>query len=291
MQESQRFRTFSINDLTAIARPVDPSFPTNRAIAILSVVVMAGSVLLRLLAGSGFLQSLTWGISVAFSVFLAWALGRELDPDHDLSAFAAAGLALVGTLIFDLPNIMTLLWILLLMRILNRTIGLPAKVLDSLSILGLAAWLTIQQGWVYGVVTTAAFLLDSLLSSAQRRHLLFAAFALMITVVSLGRNNGSFSTANLSQAATLIIVGFSFLFLVVPLTTRVLKSVGDRTGQPLNPQRVQSAQLLFLSASILIVLPAGDAGLISALPLWATISAVALYRALMVVTGSLSGSS
>lgn len=291
MQESQPSRMFSINDFTAIARPVDPSFPTNRAIAILTAIVLTGSAALQFLAGSGFLQSLTWGISVAFSFFLAWALGRELDPDHDLSAFAAAGLTLVGTLIFDLPNIMTLFWILLLMRLLNRTVGLPAGVLDSLSILGLAAWLTIQGGWVYGLVTTAAFLLDSLLSSAQKRHLLFAAFAFMITIVSLGLNSSSFWAVNLFRAATLVIVGSSFLFLVVPLTTRELKSVGDRTGQLLRPERVQVAQLLFLLASILIVLHAGDSGLVSTLPLWAAILAVSVYRVLMVIIGSLSSSS
>jgi hypothetical protein len=177
------------------------------------------------------------------------------------------------------------------MRILNRTIGLPARFLDSLSILGLATWLTIQGGWVYGLVTTAAFLLDSLLSSAQKRHLLFAAFALMITLVSLGLNQGPFWAASLSQAYTLIIVGLSFLFLMVPLTTRELRSVGDRTGQPLDPRRVQAAQLFLLSAGILIVLYAGDAGLVSALPLWVTILAVTLYRAIMVVTGRLLSSS
>lgn len=133
-----------IGDVIATIRPIDPSYPTNRAIAALTMAVIVGGIVLQLIVGEGLTQGVSWGISAGLTVFLAWALGRELDPDHDLSAFVAAGLALIGLLLFDLPSLMALLWMLFFLRMVNRTTGLPARILDSLLILGLGSWLTWQ---------------------------------------------------------------------------------------------------------------------------------------------------
>jgi hypothetical protein len=81
-----------LTDITVLGRtPIDPSCPTNRAIAVLTTVVAIAGAILRLLKGTTPLESVLWGIEAGLAVFLTWALGRELDPDHDLSAFVGQG--------------------------------------------------------------------------------------------------------------------------------------------------------------------------------------------------------
>ena len=266
----------SISRITAIGRPIDPNYPTNRAIALLALAVIVGGSVLQLIAGVQLVQSISWGIEAGLAVFLAWALARELDPDHDLSAFVAAGLALIGLLFLDLPGLTALFWMIVLLRIVNRTAGLPATILDSLLILGLSSWLTWQGEWIYGLITALAFLLDSRLSPPHVRHLLFAAIALVITVILFG---GRLPRVDeLSPAIALTVLVMSALFLPVIIASRELTTVSDQTNEPLNPRRVQAAQGIALLTGILIAWWNGYSGFVSFMPLWAAMAGASLYR-------------
>ena len=150
---------------TALGRPIDPGYPTNRAIAVLSAIVMLAATIGQMLFGTAWLESTVWGAGVGVTIVLTWAVGRELDPDHDLSAFVGAALVLPGLLLFDLPAFLLVLWLLLALRIVNRTARQPAKPLDTVAVLGLGGWLTWQGNWVAGLITAAAFLFDGLLSA------------------------------------------------------------------------------------------------------------------------------
>lgn len=172
-----------MTDVTALGRPIDPRYPTNRAIVLLSLTVVPAGAITWIIRGASFLDSIAWGVGAGLSVFLAWALARELDPDHDLSAFVGVGMMLIALLLFDLPSFLVVLWLLLALRIVNRTSGLPARPLDSLAILGLGVWLTWQGHWIAGLMTAVAFLLDGLLAPPLRIHLLLAVLAFVATVV------------------------------------------------------------------------------------------------------------
>jgi hypothetical protein len=267
-----------LNDFTALARPIDPSYPTNRVIALLALVVVVGGTASRLLAGAAWIESASWGVGAGFAVFLAWALARELDPDHDLSAFVAAGLMLIGLLFFDLPALLALFWMLLTLRVVNRTVGLPSKLQDSLLVLGLGGWLTWQGNWMFGLVTAVAFLLDSRMPPALKRHLLFAGVALVVTAITsilIGIVPGE---SGLSLPVVAAILVTSALFVIVIAASRTLSSAGDETGEPLNPGRVQAGQVLALLTATQVAWWDGRAGLVALLPLWAAMLGVALYR-------------
>jgi hypothetical protein len=272
-----------INNIIAIARPIDPNYLTNRAIAAVAMVVTAGGAIFQLLTGGELIQSALWGIAAGFAVFLAWALGRELDPDHDLSAFVAAGWALIGVLFLDLPSIIVLLWILLLVRIVNRTVGLPARIFDSLLILGLAGWLTLQGNWIVGLMTALAFFLDGQLSPPHRRQLLFAGITVLVTVISFFLTGGIHGEAQLSSPGLLALLAVSALFVLVIIDSRELRTLGDQTSEPLNPRRVQAAQIIALLTGIQFALWRGDPSLVSLMPLWAAMLGVALYRLFVII--------
>lgn len=274
----------SLRKITAIARTIDPNYPTNRAVALLTLSIIAGGGILRLMAGAHFMQSISWGVAAGLAVFLAWALARELDPDHDLSAFVAAGLALIGLAFLDLPGLTALLWLIILLRIVNRTVGLSATILDSLLILGLGSSLTLQGEWIYGLITALAFLLDSQLSPPHRRHLLFAAVALIVTVILFFFDGSMPRVGKSSPAIVLAVLVMSALFVPVIFASRELTTVSDETSEPLNPRRVQAAQGIALLTGILMAWWNGYPGLASFMPLWAAMVGISLYRPFVLIS-------
>jgi hypothetical protein len=257
------------------------------------MVVIAVSTSVQLLAGEGWLESIAWGLGAGFSVFFAWALARELDPQYDLSAFIAAVLMLVGLAVYGLPQLLPLLWMLLTLRIVNRVVGRPATLLDSLGELGLGAWLAWSGQWVYGLITTLAFLLDGVLSAPLRRQLVFAALSLIATTAILfvsatgsGRYVPASSPARTSMPAlptVAVVIASSLLFVIVILDSRHTQAVSDTTQQPLDPRRVQAGQALALATGLLLAWSIGATGLVALLPLWVAMAGTGLYRILVLL--------
>ena len=267
-----------MSDVTSLGRLPDPRYPTNRTIMALSLAVGAAGAIFQWLGGTALLDGVNWAIGAGFAVFLAWALGRELDPDHDLSAFVAAGLALVAVLLAEAPPLMVILWLLVVLRLVNRTVGLPAKPLDSLSVLGLGAWLTWQGDWIVGLVTAVAFLLDGMLPPPLRYHLLVSGLALVATALLTILQGGTASGDGLTATIAISSLAVAGLFLIVIANSRELQAVGDATGEPLHARRVQAAQILALATALLFAWRAGEAGVLAMLPLWAAMLGVSLYR-------------
>ena len=267
-----------ISDITAIVRPLDPRYPTNLAIGALSLTVGAVGAVAKLLSAVPLPESASWGIGAAFSVFLSWVLARELDPDYNLSAFVGVGLAIVALPFLDPPALMVLLWVVLALRIVNRTVGLPARPLDTLALLGLGGWLTWQGHWIVGLVTAVAFLLDGLLADPLRYHLAVSGFAFAGTV-ALSVFHGELAMEGGSTAPAIISsVVMAGLFLVVVGTSREVRSVCDVTGEQLDARRLQGAQLLALLAALLYAWRHGAAGVQALSSLWAAMIGVTLYR-------------
>ncbi|HUV79269.1 MAG TPA: hypothetical protein VMW40_00330, partial [Candidatus Bathyarchaeia archaeon] len=258
-----------IYDITAIARPIDLKYPTNKAIVLLSMMVIVASTLVRMVTGQGFLDSVWRGFIASLAVFLSWAIARELDPEYDLSAFVTAGLSLFGLIFFDDPIIIVLFWILLLTRVVNRTSGLPARMLDSLFLLALAGWLTFYGNITVGLMTSLAFLLDGILSRPRRHQLLFAGLPLLIIAIPFYLNSIKFGENELSLTLELAVVVVSLLFLLIIFDSRKVRAVADQTAELLDPMRVQSAQVVALATAILISLLHGSLGIVAIMPLWA----------------------
>ena len=284
--EQKTVTSMKLDDLTSLGRiPFDPGYLTNWAIALLTVGVTAVSSVVQLLTGQGWFPSLLWGVSAGLSVFLAWALARELDPDHDLSAFVAVALMLGGLFVFGLPELLPALWMIVTLRLVNRVVGPPAKISDSLLELGLGGWLAWQGQWAFGLITGLAFLLVGLLPAPLRHQLAFAALVLILTAVGVLAGGtpagGDVSALSLPMTATMVLT--SLLFLVVILDSRHAQAVTDTRQEPLVPIRVQAGQLLALLTGILAAWWQRTGGVILLLPLWAGMAGTGLYRILVLL--------
>ncbi len=264
--------------LTTVGRPIDLSYPTNRAIAIITLLVMLGAVLLQRIAGSAWPQSVLWGAQAALSTFLAWALCRELDPDHQLSAFVAVPFTLAGLLLWGLPRLGVIFWLILTVRVVNRTMGPPASLLDSLAVLALGIWLSLPGNWGYGLTTALAFFLDGRLPTRVPRQLIFALLGVLATAAAAVFGADPPWERAPSPLGVLIAVGISVLFVPVIAEAGTVSSVGDRTGQPLEPTRVRAAQLIALLVGVHTAFLGGLAAPGALTPLWSAALGASLYR-------------
>jgi hypothetical protein len=157
----------TLNDFTSIGRPVDPRYPSNRALIVLLIAVAV----------------VTHSFHPPLAVFFAWALCRELDPDHDGSAFVAAGLTLLAMFRWRQPDTSILFWLLCAVRVVNRTVGLAPTWIDSTILLALA-WCTHQPGLL--ALTALAFAADAKLRGGQPRQWGFAAAAAVLAPFATG---------------------------------------------------------------------------------------------------------
>jgi hypothetical protein len=268
-----------LSDLTSLGRvPIDPRHPTNLAIGALALGTTLAIVAFRYHSGEALMESAAQGIGAGFFVFLTWALGRELDPDHDLSSFVGTGLVLVALWFVGAPSFTLILWLLVVLRIVNRTVGLPAQTLESIAVLGFGAWLAWQGHWWAGLVTAAAFLLDGLLSAPLRYNLAAAGLSFGATLALSVLRGEAVREAGPTMFAVVAASGIALLFLVVIATSREVDAVGDATGERLDARRVQAAQGLALFTALLTVWWSGIPILVSLLPLWAAMLGAGLYR-------------
>ena len=263
--------------ITSIGRPVDPAWPTNRAILILSLTVMLVVAAFRIVFGGlAFLPALVAGALAGGSVFLAWAFARELDPDHDLAAFVGALIALPAWELLGSPRFASLVLLLLGLRIVNRTVGPPARPLDSIALLLLAGWVAWRGDWITTVVLLGAFVLDGILKPEHRIHLAAAGAVLALTGVAVSRAGIPAGLAG-PDLPSVVALALVVPFLRVLAQSRNLQTLTDVGALPLVAIRIRSAQALGLLAVLLAVAAYGLEGLEALSPLWAAMVGCGLF--------------
>lgn len=175
---------------TSLARPIDPAYLTNRLLLIVLPVVgllSAGLAFFHDMGGGPLSAALT-GALVGFA---AWALARELAPDYNGAAFVALAFAWIANIAFGASLVLLLFVALALVRVVNRSTGLPLRPLDTLGVLGFCAWAAINTDQpLILLIASVAFLLDATLEKPLRRHYLAAAVCLAIFVWMLRDDTG-----------------------------------------------------------------------------------------------------
>jgi len=265
----------ALRRFSSIGRPVDRHYPTNRAIATLSLLVAILGFAIRRLAGVPSPEAFVGGIILALAFFLAWAIARELDPDHDLSAFVAAGLSLIPSVVLGRPDIAAVLLVLLLLRIVNRTVGTAARPLDTIGILALVGVAVWRGHLAVGAAAAVAFTLDAILSPPYRIHLAAAGASIGLLAVGVSRFGAMPSYA--LTASTWLALAATLPFLALIRASGRPLAAGDATGEPLSGRRVRAAQWLALATLLASVLLEGQVGLTALAPLWAALVGTGVY--------------
>ena len=242
-----------LHKYTSIGRPLDPAYPSNKAVLmILPLAAILGAFVSWKTGGEG-IEILRKAVSYLLIVFGTWALARELFPDDSPAAFISMGLGLVAALSFDSPGILILFTTLGLVRIVNRSTGLPARKSDSILVMLLVfAVIYSTASPFFGAVAALAFILDGSLKQPLRHQWVFGliCFGGMIVYmvdhdVGLGYFSAPDSLLEWLSVAVLLILALDMLLL------KEVRSHADTTDDPLDLGRVKGGMAIVLLAAIL----------------------------------------
>lgn len=274
----------NLRELSTIGRPIDTDYPSNLFILVFSFAAFLGFSILSYLSGGPVLASLVFGVRSFISVFLAWALGREVDPDRPLSANLAAVGQVVVIWFIDVPSLMLTFWALFTFRVLNRTTGLKAAPADTMLSTGIAAWLGYQLSWVVAGASAVVFFADSLMEKPNSNHLipgtlLFGEgliFLILDPSIWIGYLNYPVKFG--------MVIGISMVFLLVIYNNKTVSSVADETGEPLSSRRVQLTQFVALLVAILLPLWSGIGGFHQSATFWTVLGGSSLVQLVSYLT-------
>lgn len=178
---ARAYHEHPIFKVSSVGRPVDARYPSNKAVLLLMLVALLGGIGWGWFGGLGLVSTLLRGLTLAGTVFGSWALGRELDPDRNATAFIAAAFAVGAVVLFGTADLWTLMLAIPLTRIVSRTVGPAAKTSDLLAVLGLVALAVFVDGrWSLGVAAIVALALDGSLPRGQNNRWGYAAAGLAI---------------------------------------------------------------------------------------------------------------
>lgn len=259
--------------ISSIGRPVDPRSPSNATILIVvAIAAISGSVWGWMDVGS-WQAALSRGGTAASLAFLSWAIGRELDPDLDATAFVAVAGALAAWILIGGPGIWFMVAALGGARLVNRTVGPPARLTDAGVILVvLAIGVLVAGHWSIAIVGAVAFVLDASLRGGLQRSWVFA-----VSCVGLWAAAWALGDVIVGWVAAPWWLGVLALVCVMAIATwPTVRSSGDLPGYPLHLARVRGGMVVALLTGMLAQFEASDR--VAAPALLATLAAMVLGR-------------
>jgi hypothetical protein len=236
----------------SIGRPLDPAWPTNKAVLVLLPVAAVLGAGLAWAQGGGLPELLLRALNFALVLFVAWALARELNPDDQSVAFISLAAGVLVAVTIDSPGVLAAFATLGLIRIVNRSTGLAARKSDSALLLLLSiAVIYRNDSPLFGGVAALAFVLDGSLKNPLRHQWAFALVCLGGMVVymvdhDIGLGQVSVPGSLFEWLAAL----FLLVFALDTILTRTVRARGDVNNRPLDLNRVRGGMVVGLLAAL-----------------------------------------
>ncbi len=225
-----------------------PGYLTNKLIMVLFFIVLALTIAISVYRGEVFTAALVSAFISATAVFLSWALGRELDPAHQWSAFISLPPVFIAFIAIGRPSLLALLFFILSCRLLNRTPGRQPFRSDSILLLAMGLLLYFNNFYFALPCLALFFLTDALVKpvnnfqyiSALVTSAAYSALLLLVSPEPASYVPGSIPV--FYPAAALIIVALSAIY--ISFVTRHKRTLDDLNREELNYLRVNAARLL-----------------------------------------------
>jgi len=255
--------------ITTLVRPIDPRYPSNIAVLIIATIV----AITTMAAG----QEISGSVAFAsfIGAFLTWAIGRELDPDHSISALLAAGFSAPIMIWLGPPDLLLMTAVLMLARILIRSSGLPPTVLDLVAVSLLGAALGLREGgWLLALGLAFGVVRDRSLPGSPPRFARIAGWVIAAAATGLAVRSG----VGVMTSPTAFQIGFVSVGIVAGLAGRLYEpaSTGDITNQPLLRRRLASSRRIVATTALASIASSGTQAIAGTAPLWAVYVAILL---------------
>jgi len=276
----------AVNRISGVGRPLSLKYPTNRAVIIIVVLVFILGTLTKLVMGDSLVVSIVWAFGAAASIFFAWAIARELDPDSNVSAFISATLMLAAIFFTGLPTLLTLFWFLLVIRILNRITGIAPKPLDLAVVIILAVVLSWQELWLYCLMTSLMLYINSWIDGKKKKGIILFVIVFSLGIVSAFLGNAFFKTIEISADAIVIVTLLTLLYIPVICKRTKLKSLTDITKEPVSVFRMRVTRITAVVLGVLVTIMQGYSGFNDLIPLWTSIGGKIIWNIYQLIRGN-----
>lgn len=269
-------------------RALDMKHWTNRLILVMASLAGALVGVQELLQGRDLIEVALAGFFSGAAVFFGWAICREVDPNSERSAFVAAGISWWLYLSTDGMSFLASLFLVLVLRMLNRISGQAPSILDLAMPVTIAFWLGLSGSWEYTLYIGLGFWLDSRLPAARRWTGLIGILIVCAALIGISRfGQLHVSIYTLPGLGLGLIIGILWLRFVKEY---VITTHDDRGVQLLTQSRMRATQWFILVAIGLGFLLGGKEGVAEIGAGLAAILAAIIFPWLNKVAGKLSAS-
>ncbi len=262
---------------SSLFRGYDLALGYNRLILI---VTAAGAALGFMLAGGDFQGRAIQAFVAGVTVFGAAALAKEMTPGAPRAAVPAALVALPFVTLTPLITPVSLFWLIGGARFLNRTTGLPPKMTDTLALLIATLALAWLVSPLFAILMGILLVLDGLLPDGRRAHVAVGLLLAIAAGIWFVRDGWKPAPPPLWLGAVLLTIAVGFVPVI--LNSYHQSAIGDATGEPLRPVRVQAGQSFVLSAGLFLASWLGLPGVLLLSGLWAALFGVTAYHLFVV---------
>lgn len=265
---------------TSLPRDIDLRLVEHRwMIALAAVGGLAAGAQSVLYGASSIMPLVGSALMGGVSVFLAWAIARELDPDHERAALVGGLVGGATMLVWGGPSILISGWVLVLLRLVARTTGLTPRPADTLAVVGVSLGLGLVRGADFLLLAAAGLALDGWLPPGQRYHKLAAVgLGFAWIVAEFAPLSPSSPEVALGILPWLGLGALAVAFLALTVRRWEVESRADRTPELLNPRRVHAGQALGVVLALGLPIARGSRGLLAQSALWAAMAGIVAYH-------------
>lgn len=230
-----------ISKYLGLGRPVDFGQKVNKLAMLATIFICVAITLWKTSSGMDSGEAVMFSMTSGLGFLLSYMIAQELDPDRQLGGIIGGILTVVGYYFFGAGNFMVLIWLLFILRMLNRSSGDRHRIGDNIIIIGSAVWLGKEGFWVYPLLTGAAYILESQIKGGYFRSLYLAGISLAGLIIA------EFSKEATVLTLEMILLNCAAIIIFLPeiRIAEYTQAKGDKNGKRLIPKRLQATMGFF----------------------------------------------
>ena len=230
-----------ISKYLGLGRPIDFGEKVNKVAMLTTIFICVAVTLWKTSSGMDSGEAVMFSMSSGLGFLLSYIIALELDPDRQLGGLIGGALTVLGYYFFGAGNITVMLWLLFILRMLNRSSGDRHRIGDNVIIIASAVWLGKEGFWVYPLLTGAAYILESQIKGGYFRSLYLAGISLAGLIIA------EFSKESVVLTMDMIVLNCFAIILFLPeiRIAEYTQAKGDKNGKRLIPKRLQATMGFF----------------------------------------------
>ena len=173
-----------ISKYLGLGRPIDFGEKVNKVAMLTTIFICVAVTLWKTSSGMDSGEAVMFSMTSGLGFLLSYIIALELDPDRQLGGLIGGALTVLGYYFFGAGNITVMLWLLFILRMLNRSSGDRHRIGDNVIIIASAVWLGKEGFWVYPLLTGAAYILESQIKGGYFRSLYLAGISLAGLIIA-----------------------------------------------------------------------------------------------------------